>query len=383
MNYLKKDFLTKQNICLLIFIFVNFLFITKYTARHTQYYALIATVVTVFQLLIWLKKEYLLKISKYLTSIDIFLIIAFITVCSILFLKIPVLSLNVDRATVISSFWDNYFANEYVYFAKSHQNNPPGPMPFYYIIALPFYLIGELGYFSLTGIIVFYFVIRLNITPRHYKTTALLLILTSFFYMWEVICRSNILINGTLILISLVYFFTQKKHNSKFIVITGILCGLFISTRNVYVIPYIIAFMFTLRNKQITITQFFYVGCIAVLVFALTFLPFVVNYWNEFLSINPFIVQGDHLMPFKYTLIFIALAFVAPFIARTTMDVYFYSTIVLFVTILGYFIYHIATSGFNETFHGSRADVSYFILCIPFALYYLIKTDSQPKTIIS
>jgi len=37
-----------------------------------------------------------------------------------IFYKIPVESLNVDRWSVITSFWDNFFKGEYVYFAKSN-----------------------------------------------------------------------------------------------------------------------------------------------------------------------------------------------------------------------------------------------------------------------
>ena len=94
---------------------------------------------------------------------------------------------------------------------------------------------------------------------------------------------------------------------------------------------------------------------------------------------NPFIVQGDYLLPLKYTLIFIGLAFVAPFIANSKMDVYFYSMLVLFLTIVSYFLYHIIVFGFNTSFYESRADISYLILCLPFALYYLIKQQSIIK----
>jgi hypothetical protein len=68
--------------------------------------------------------------------------------------------------------WDNYFSGEYVYFAKSNFGNPPGPMPFYYVLALPFYAVGELGYFSLLGIVVFVLLLRFARVPRRSEPSA-------------------------------------------------------------------------------------------------------------------------------------------------------------------------------------------------------------------
>ncbi len=373
MNHLQKNLFTKQYICLFIFLFVNFVFAFKYLGRYISYPLLTSTAIIGFQFILWIKRDYLQKMTKYLNTLDFLILVTFIIAFGFIFIKVPVLSLKVDRATVISSFWDNYFDNKYVYFAKSHRGNPPGPMPFYYLLALPFYLIGELGYFSLTGIIAFYFLIRSASDTKQYKTIVLLLIATSLFYLWEVISRSNLLINGTLIVVSINYFFSDRAHNRNFIITSGILCGLFISTRNVFAIPYIIAFLFALKNKNINFRQCVTIGLIAIFTFILTFVPFVINYTKEFLIMNPFVVQGDYLLPFKYTLIFIGLAFVAPFLAKSKMDVYFYSTLVLFLTIVTYFIYHIIMFGFNTSFYESRADLSYFILCLPFALYYLVK----------
>ncbi len=371
----------KQNISLFIFLFINFLFALKYGKRVTDYAPIAAFALAGIQLLIWIKRDYLLKMANQLILVDIFILAAATCIFSYLFIKIPVPSLMVDRATVISSFWDNYFGNEYVYFAKSHRGNPPGPMPFYYIMALPFYLLGELGYFSLIGIVLFYLIIKNTTTPKNLKTVALLLIISSLFYMWEVISRSNILLNGCVVLISLLYFFSKRPHNSKFILITGVLCGLSISTRNVYVIPFIVAFIYALKDRKINIREFILIGCVSMLVFAATFIPFVTGYWNEFLSMNPFIIQSSYLMPFSYTLIFILLAFLTGFFAKSVMDVYFYSAVVLFLTIVGYYTHHIIEQGFENAFYESRADISYFILCVPFALYYLIKKHDTDELV--
>ena len=367
----------KKDISLFILLFVNFVFVFKYGSRLTPYAPLIGLAVALVQFGIWKKRDFLATFSNKLNWADAAVLAIFIAGAAIIFNKVPVETLNVDRWSVITSFWDNYFEGKYVYYAKSHMGNPPGPMPVYYILALPFYLMGELGFFSLLGIVAFYVLSRYTI-PRAYSSLALLLLCSSVFYMWEVTCRSNILINGTLVLASIVYFYNDGITNKyKHLIITGILTGLCLSTRNVFAIPYIISFLYALTYKKVSFVNLIMVGCIALFVMALSFVPFVYNHVEDFKAMNPFIIQGSYLMPFSYTLIFIALAFVFAFLCRKKEDVYFYSGLVLFLTIVFYFGYHTVNSGFNAAVHDSRADNSYFILCIPFSLYYLLLPDSR------
>lgn len=369
----------KSNINLFIFLFINFVFVFKYGSRLTSYAPLIGIAVVLVQFGIWKKRNILASFSTGLNWADAAIIITFIAGCTFVFSKVPVESLNVDRWSVITSFWDNYFQDKYVYYAQSHMGNPPGPMPVYYILALPFYLIGEIGFLSLSGIIAFYTLLRFSNISRIYSSIGLLLLCSSAFYLWEVTCRSNLFINGTLVLASIVYFYKDgvTAHAYRHLIITGILVGLCLSTRNVFAIPYIIVFIYALKIEKVSFVNLIIVSCIALVVIALSFIPFVYNHIEDFKVMNPFIIQGSFLMPFKYTVIFIALALLCPFICRSKNDTYFYSGLILFLTIVFYFCYHITNSGFNAAFHGSKADISYFILCTPFSLYYLFKKERK------
>jgi hypothetical protein len=179
-----------------------------------------------------------------LSKLNFLIISIFVLVCYSAFNKIPVETLNVDRCSVITSFWDSYFNNQYVYFAKSNVGNPPGPIPFYFMLALPFYFFGELGWFSVMGIILFFVFLRYSKTSKLNSTTGLLLTLSSIFYLWEVVSRSNIFLNSSLILFVLYYYLKIEKINIKNITFAGLLIGLSISTRNVLVIPFVIAFIY-------------------------------------------------------------------------------------------------------------------------------------------
>ncbi len=362
--------ITLKNISLFILLFINFIFAYKYLSRVTSY-ALFISLGLAFLYYIILKK--IPPFSFNNIRIEMASIAIFCIGSIFIWMKIPVESLNVDRWSVITSFWDAYFSNNYVYFAKSNVGNPPGPMPFYFLLALPFYLINELGYLSLLGIILFYLLMLYNKTAPKQRLYTLIYILSSLPIIWEVISRSNIFFNSCLILMSMLYFFNQIKSNKVSILTTSLVIGITLSTRNVFAIPYLIMFFFFLKNKNISFRQLFAIGMLSILVFIATFIPFVYDHWNEFLEINPFIVQSTFLVPFYYNILFILLTIGSVFLIKEAKEVFFYSGVTLFICILIYIIYHIFHSGFHQAFHESIADISYFILCIPFLLWHYIK----------
>ena len=369
--------LNKKNISLFIFLFVNFIFSAKYLSRITPYYLLLTFLITFSYLFVWQNRNIINNTIKPSDKLNYFVIIIFISASFIVFKLIPAEKLNVDRWSVITSFWDNYFNNKYVYFAKSNLNNPPGPMPFYFILALPFYLIGELGYFSILGLILFFLLLKYSKVSLPIQTIVLLLLTSSVFFVWEVICRSNIFLNGVLVLIVINQLLQIKTFNLKNYIFIGTLIGLSISTRNVFIIPFIIAFLFGLNKKILSLKQTIIIVGISTIIFALTFLPFVWGHINDFKQMNPFIIQSSALMPFILTIPFILFGAFSSILCKNIMDVYYYSGLTLLLTIIGYFSYHILIDGFNNTFFESAADISYFILCVPFSLFYLIQ---EPKS---
>lgn len=374
-----KNLISKTNISLFCFLFINCIYGLKYFCRYTEYSFLIALALLLVYLLVWKSRFLICNLNKNLNWINLLIIALFIIGFAIVFQKVPVETLKIDRWSVISSFWNNYFNDKYVYFAKSFDGNYPGPMPFYFILALPFYLIGEIGYFSILGLILFYFLLKKRKISEDFQTVLILLILGSAFYLHEVIGRSNLFLNSTLVLTALNFYFGKNELKLKKIILSGILVGLIISTRNVLVIPFIIAFVFELKNNSINFKQILILGLIAILTFLITFLPFVWNHFDDFLIMNPFIIQSSGLIPFKYTLVFISMAFIFGLQCKNQKEIYFYSGLNLFLSIIIYFLYYFNEIGSNKTFYESSSDITYFVLCIPFFLFYLA-LDSNAKT---
>ncbi|MDR0828742.1 MAG: hypothetical protein LBN95_01330 [Prevotellaceae bacterium] len=360
-------------ICFFIFLFINTLFSVKYFSRYTDFYIPATVLIDVMLVAIFAIKTDKID-AKIFSIFNYILLIVYLIFCIIIFQIIDINSLHVDRWSVISSFWQNFENGEYVYFAKSNEGNYPGPMPFYYILAYPFYFVKELGYFSMLGVPLFFLLLKYCKIEEGTQTKLLLLLLFSSFLWWEIMCRSNILLNSTLILFSIVYFFKEfPKFTTKKLIFSGILFGLLLSTRNVFAIAYIISCIFALKIRYVSFKQMFILAGIALCTFVGTFIPFVYGFWNEFLQMNPFIIQGSALMPFSYTLIFIVLAIIFGFICKKPTDVFFYIALDLFLCIFTYSIYHICGNRLNEAFFGNIVDISYFILCIPFALFFYYK----------
>ncbi len=373
MSLLKREMI-KKNISFAIFSFINILFSVKYFSRYTEYYLFFVIALFLFHVIVFYKGNSWQLFAKRSTLISSLLLLFFSVGSVFIFSKIPAESLNTDRWSVISSFWDNFFDDKYVYYAKSHLDNYPGPMPFYYILALPFYLIGELGFFSLSGIFIFFLLLKyMNVKPC-YQTIALLLVLTSPFYFWEIMCRSNIFLNATLIAFSIAFFFRIKKYDSfKNQLLLGVVIGLLLSTRNVFALCYMILFLYSLKSKKMNIKSAMIIGCVSLFSFVLTFVPFVVGFGDDFIQMNPFIVQSSFLMPIEWVM---AAVFCSAFLflfCKKDADVYFYCGIALFMTIMLHFIYRsLETSVYDAFIEKSTIDVSYFIFCIPFFFCYVL-----------
>jgi len=347
-----------------IIIFINFLFVLKYSARLTKHNVLVALVSILFYFII-IKFYKFIKLNHKL----IFWLMSFFLFSLAIFAhyKLSLASLNVDRWSVITSFFDELFKGHYPYFAKSHLGNPPGPMPMYFLIAFPFYIIKMLSLLSVMGYFIF---LTLKKDFKEYPLVVFLLFLSPFLY-WEIMTRSNIFTYTTLMLLGIIFYLhTNYKLWASFIL------GLLLATRSVFVLPLIVLLIGQLIRKKITFKAFIKQGVFITLGLIFTFIPLLLKYPKEFFEMNPFLVQSTFFIPFYYILIFMVLAFILSFFVKNKGDYYFYGGLSMFLAILIYSLYHIIRVGFTEATMNSIVDISYFILAIPFLFYYLYTINS-------
>lgn len=370
---IKKNRL-KETISLSVILFINFIYLNKYAARITSHFLVIALISCSTLYIIWLKKTVIAKKMNFFDK-KIYLIFYFFLALSLLY-TIPKETIKVDRWSVITSFWDNFFQNQYVYYARSFDGNNPGPMPFYFIMSLPFYFLNELGLFSLVGACLLPLLFKKNNVDHHFSLYFVICVFSPF-YMHEVVCRSNIFSNALIIVLVIFYFFKNYNGSVKSNIIFGIAIGCTLSTRNIFVIPYIILFIYAIKSKFINLKSAISIALIAICIFAITFIPFAWNHISDFLKINPFIIQSDYLLPLKYSLWFVFFSFAFGFFCKNKNDVYYYSGVLLFLTILFYHLLITSSDGFLKSFFDNGADVTYFLFCIPFFMTYYLSTSKK------
>jgi hypothetical protein len=366
----KQNVFSKKGISILILLFINLLFAVKYASRANEIILILGV--------LWVGIQYLVLNYLFNRSLNLnfkllfFVLISFaISVNFFVFQKISVQTLNVDRWSVISSFWDAIFNHQYPYFAKSHMGNPPGPMPIYFLMALPFHLIGEIGWMPLMAIILVCLNKRMfNFSYKGCFFMALFL-LSSPFFLWETFARSTVLLNSTLVFLVFKSIYDKLLAGKLNLYLEAILFGLVLSTRFVFVIPFLVLFIYALKHRFISFNLLLKYGIISMLTFALTFLPLLIFYPNDFWQMNPFLVQSGFLMPSYYTYLIMLTSVVLAWFLPKNSSIIFYSGLILFFTIIIYLVYHIFKNGFHEAYFGSSADISYFIFSVPFLLYFL------------
>ena len=362
-----------RSLSLLLILSVNALFVYKYGERATGlgllltvlYCLLVAAAIRLVPNATWAGPQVQSSTLEIAApkrvrqagwlSVSLLVLAAIVTEATV-----PLTSLNVDRWSVIASFVDALVAGDYPYFATSHLGNPPGPMPVYFVLAAPFYWIDQLALLSIAGYVgAVYWLVDKSDEP----VLGMVLLMLSPAMYWEIATRSNIFTYSILVLWGLEQLYRQPT------IWQGAITGLLLATRSVFGISYLVYFGSMLWRGRIDRWRFVGISVVALLSFALTFLPFVIRWPDAFWEMNPFLVQSTYLIPLPLTLLFLATAAIAALVVDLKY-LSFVSGMLLYCSICVYAMYHIIERSFSVAIHGSVVDVSYFLFAIPFLGYH-------------
>jgi hypothetical protein len=385
LGYFRCVLSIKRHISVALVLFINLIFALKYLPRYSKHGQVFAFMLVGVLALIYVLNEkerfndVLIRLKKWMAVLGAFTIVLPVGLAILAQLSIPVEALNVDRWSVVDAFWSALRAGDYPYLAQSHMGNYPGPMPFYFVLCLPFYLFGELSYFSAFGYVLIGYFLCKRMRAGRFNLSIVLISLSAVYMLWEITTRSNIVSNSVLILGSFIYLesYDFKGFSTNKLIICSAMLGLMLSTRSVFALVYVIYFIQQFRlveNKK----RVFILGFLSALCFVITFLPFIAAYGEQFFEINPFVIQSSFLIPAGYTLGFFVVAVQFGFQSKGGTDFYFWSGLSLFVAILIYLVYHWVMVGWNDAFYGSVVDISYFLLSLPFLIYFVLH---QPESV--
>ncbi len=242
----------------------------------------------------------------------------------------------------------------------------PSGLPFLFMLALPFYYLGNIGYMEVVGIILFGVILLKFYTQNRAKWLALLLLVLLPTFYYEILVRSELFFNMVLIILIIVltekYLDPQKPNHWFFIL--GAFLGLGLSTRSIVGLIYAGYYVYKFRRH---IWQGILFSGFSFLVFGLTLLPFVVENASVFLNEGPFSVQMGYL-PTGIAVAFVLISMTAGWLAFNMDDVFFYEGLLLFFIVVIALLPGAAQSGLYETIIKDGFDITYFIFCVPFLL---------------
>lgn len=255
---------------------------------------------------------------------------------------------------------------------KTSIGNYPGAMPFYFLLCYPFYCIREIGFIT---------VISIALLAFHFKRKSVqsyslffILSISSLCIYWEIFSRSTILINAVLFTLFLLYLERFRTFSTRQLIWSAVIGGLLFSIRNVFVLPLIVWGLYQLFQEKTSPKKIFLWGFVFLLSFAITFVPFIWLYPDEFWEVNPFSTQSS-LVSFHFIVLFVLIAIAGSFFCRNYNDVRFFSVLLLFGIVTIHFIEAVCQYSFTQALFQSKADISYYIFCIPYLLQILADTD--------
>ena len=285
-------------------------------------------------------------------------------------------SVNVDRWSAMETSISALLNNQYPYSAADHLNGRSSNLPGLIIIGLPFYYIGNIGILQSFTFLLFAFTIYKSIHNIKAKLLALILLILSISYLWEVYVKSD-LISNFIIILSFISLWYLKYQNNK-LEKGGLSAGIFsflLFTRIVSIIPMTLLLFKPFNNSSAKIKLNF----VLISVSTMFILGFIVLYncpdMDFFRNNNPLTLQNRQL-PLFISLILIIIPFFYSKKVVSLDSLIKYSLIFLSIPVFVSFAISNIRYGYYDAIINSTYDISYFNIILPFVIYYIaIKYD--------
>lgn len=359
---------------LIVYLSINTVFLIKYGLRQSviNVYAL-TFIYLVFTCLSMFFIKYfesffnkLKKFNLYFLSICGFIFIGFVLVTYV----IDGNTLNIDRWSALEVTIKSVLNLEYPYSVKDHLGKTTSNLPALFFIALPFYLIGNIG---LLQPFVFIFLItllyRLNFSNAR-KLFFLTLLMISPAYLWEIVVKSDLMSNIFLFVIFFFLWDTKYKNDYfKAPYLLAFLSAFFVFTRVIIVIPLTILLFKKFINTSIKNKFKFCLGFLISLFLISLPILFTLPGCNKIIEHNPFNHQ-TRVGPKYLQYVFLLLPFYISFYTKTFKEFLSNSTIVLTALLFLILLFYVLKFGLYKAIILSYFDISYLGMILPFLIFY-------------
>jgi hypothetical protein len=357
------------DICALaIYELINVVFVYKYTSRITsQPWAtslLYLILISLFISLLLKKKEF--RLSLKMQNVIYFSMIAFLAILfTFLMLHFDPQKIRVGRYPAMHDWLTRFFNSEFPYASPIK----PSGFPFLFVMAMPFYFLGDLGFFQIFSFLVFSVLVYLRHRQNSLNRFRLIfLLITAPIFLYEIVVRSDLFSNMVMVILylAILEILAQKRSRVELIIL-GIIGGLLLSTRGIVLLIYVTFFGYFWRREIIQDGSFFisiFFG------FLLTLVPFLIWDWRYFTKFGPFSIQLAHIPNWLLILSMTSSIFCALTI-KSLKRIYFSIAFILFGVAGLAFATMVFDCGWHKALLGDGFDIGYFCFTLPFLLISL------------
>jgi hypothetical protein len=263
-------------------------------------------------------------------------------------------------------------------FPYSSGVNPSG-FPFLFIMAVPGYILGDLGLFQLFSFLIFALIIHLGCSKNDLsRFRGILLLIASPIFLFEIVVRSDLFSNMVMVILYLLIFQLYGRSRGYISpMLLGLAGGLLISTRGVVFLIYIIFFLYMIRMHRFKYGLFIFSMLAG---FVLTLVPFLIWNTKHFVESGPFAIQLSYIPIWVFILSIIA-SVACGLGIKSLKGIYTSISVILFGVVFIAFVISIVGFGLTESVLGDRFDISYFSFTLPFLLLSLVPSGelNYPK----
>ncbi len=286
-----------------------------------------------------------------------------------IYLRLDPENLQTDRWSALHNFLAALFRGEYPYAARTHLDSPISGFPGLFLLALPFYAVGDVGYLQFAALIALaaLLVIRLRDGGRPLYLLALLVAMPVFEY--QIFGRSDLL--GNMVAVAWLMHLGAKPGAARgnYLWLWAIAWGLMLSTRAIVLIPMILAAGGFLNGRGWKTAAGFF--AVAGTVTIATFLPFYL--WNPvlFWEHNPFNVQAGYISRPVLAAVLAITLWLAYRYRRSSQlfsQLFYHAGLILFGTVFVCWLLKVFQTGWAEMLWNHTFDLTYFFLGVPFLL---------------
>jgi hypothetical protein len=279
----------------------------------------------------------------------------------VLMLQFDPAQMAVGRQPALREWLTRLLAGEFPYAGSTH----PSGLPFLFVLALPFYLLGDVGVLQIAGYVLFAYLLSRRGGPTGRGYLVQVLLLASPMFLWEVVTRSDLFANMVVVLLVLWLLYTREDRMTGLgAAALGAAAGLVLSTRLIVGLVYLIwsGVVLGLPRRHV------WLYCATLMLsFILTLLPFV--FWNPkyFLEQGPFSIQATYA-PYQLIILAVIVAALCARRVRSEPGLLTATALILFGSVGVAFVLSVARHGLGAAVHADAFDISYFVLPLPFAL---------------